>query len=347
MTGRHPRHRGRAVALFFLAPLVGEYLLGNTPITDVASLLMFAPMYGGGALLIRETARRYGRGWPTMIVLAAAYALLEEGPIDMMLWNPSYGGFDIAAAYSGTYVPALGTSVQMLQDVLSMHTVWSICVPIALVEACGREATGPWLGRTGTAVTAGLFAAGSALLSAAQVAQTRFVASPAELAWCSTVIVALVGVAFALRRGPSARSGPAAPAPWRVGTAAFGVTSLYWAREFLGEGVPQWAVAGAWFGLVAASVALCARWCRRTGWGEAHRLALAGGALLTYAWVGVSHARDMDVPRGTALTGNVVFGLGAVALSAAAARSVRRREAQPSPSAASRSSASPNSSTIS
>ncbi|GAA4501220.1 hypothetical protein GCM10023191_050940 [Actinoallomurus oryzae] len=292
MTGRHPRHRGRAVALFFLAPLVGEYLLGNTPITDVASLFMFAPMYGGGAL--------------------------------------------------------------------SMHTVWSICVPIALVEACGREATGlwlgrtgtavtagPWLGRTGTAVTAGLFAAGAVLLSAAQVAQTRFVASPAELAWCSTVIVALVVVAFALRRGPSARSAPAAPAPWRVGTAAFGVTSLYWAREFLGDGVPQWAVAGAWLGLVAASVALCARWCRRTGWGEAHRLALAGGALLTYAWVGVSHARDMDVPRGTALTGNVVFGLGAVALSAVAARSVRRREVQPSPSAASRSSASPNSSTIS
>lgn len=82
-------------------------------------------MYGGGALLIRETARRLGRGWPAIIALAAAYALLEEGPIDMMLWNPSYGGFDFAAAYSGTYVPALGTSVQLRWKTTCGSVSWS------------------------------------------------------------------------------------------------------------------------------------------------------------------------------------------------------------------------------
>ncbi|WP_285616736.1 hypothetical protein [Actinoallomurus iriomotensis] len=330
MTGRHSLRggTGRAVALFFLAPLVGEYLLGNTPITDVSSLFLFAPLYGGGALLIRETARRRGRGWPTIILLAAAYALLEEGPVDMMLWNPSYGGFDIAAAYSGTYVPALGTSVQMLQDVLSMHTVWSVCVPIALVESFGRDHDHavPWLGRFGVTVTAVLFVAGAALLAAAQIAQTRFVAAPGELAWCSAAIVALVVAAFALRPRPAAAvAGRTPPAPWMVGATAFGVTSVYWGREFLGDGVSQWAVAAAWFVLVAASVALGVRWCRRPGWGAAHRLALAGGALLTYAWVGVSHARDLDVPRTVALTGNIVFGVGAVVLLAIGARAVRRR----------------------
>ncbi|MGG2460782.1 hypothetical protein ACO0M4_13355 [Streptomyces sp. RGM 3693] len=73
-----------------LAPLVGEYLLGNQPITALPAVLMLAPMYGCGALLIRGGARRAGCGWPTMLLLAAAYALLEEGPIDQM--RPASGG---------------------------------------------------------------------------------------------------------------------------------------------------------------------------------------------------------------------------------------------------------------
>jgi hypothetical protein len=49
-----------AVGLILLAPLVGEYLLGNLSIRDIVALLFLAPMYGGGALLIREVARRTG-----------------------------------------------------------------------------------------------------------------------------------------------------------------------------------------------------------------------------------------------------------------------------------------------
>jgi hypothetical protein len=52
-----------AVGLFLLAPLVGEYLLGNLSIRDIVALLFLAPMYGGGALLIREVAPY--RSWRT------------------------------------------------------------------------------------------------------------------------------------------------------------------------------------------------------------------------------------------------------------------------------------------
>src|SRR3954447_15719419 len=180
-----------AVSLFFLAPLVGEYLLGNTPITQLGSLFLLAPLYGGGALVIREVVRRLGYGWPTIVLFAAAYALFEEGPVDMMLWNPSYGGFDFASAYAGTRVPFLGTSVELLQDVLSLHTVWSICVPIAIVETFAQSATRPWLGRAGLTVTAVVFTGGSALLCAMQIASSHFTASAAELAWCTAAIVAL------------------------------------------------------------------------------------------------------------------------------------------------------------
>lgn len=45
-----------AITLFLLAPLVAEFLLGNRPIVLLPALLILAPMYGGGALLIREVA---------------------------------------------------------------------------------------------------------------------------------------------------------------------------------------------------------------------------------------------------------------------------------------------------
>lgn len=71
-----------ALGLFFLAPLVGEYLLGNVPFSAIAGVFILAPMYGGGALLVREVARRSGRGWPTILVLALAYGVLQPSLID-------------------------------------------------------------------------------------------------------------------------------------------------------------------------------------------------------------------------------------------------------------------------
>ena len=51
-----------ALALFITAPLVAEFLLGNLPIKLLSALIVLGPLYGGGALLIREWVRRTGRG---------------------------------------------------------------------------------------------------------------------------------------------------------------------------------------------------------------------------------------------------------------------------------------------
>jgi hypothetical protein len=77
-----------AVGLFVLAPLVGEYLLGNVSIVEIRALPILALLYGSGALLIREVARRTGRGWPAMLVLGLAYGLIEAGLIDQTLSTP-------------------------------------------------------------------------------------------------------------------------------------------------------------------------------------------------------------------------------------------------------------------
>ncbi|MBO1911759.1 hypothetical protein J4G37_44105, partial [Microvirga sp. 3-52] len=67
-----------------------EYLIGILSITEIGYILFLAPMYGGGALLIREVTRRTSRGIITMLVLGIAYGLIEEGLIDQMLFNRFY-----------------------------------------------------------------------------------------------------------------------------------------------------------------------------------------------------------------------------------------------------------------
>ena len=301
--------RRRAVGLFFLAPFVGEYLFGNTSIANVAGLFYMAPMYGGGALLIREVARRSGRGWPAMIWFAAAYALVEEGLIDMMLWNPHYGGSDIGATYAGTYVPWLGTSAGELQDVMVLHTVWSICVPIAIMEAFDADRARPWLGRKGLTITAVVFIVGSAVLCAGQIADSRFTASVAELAGTSVAIVVLLVAGWLAGRWRLPRSAAAAPTPRRVGALAFVATSLYW---FVGPS--EWALVVGRSVMIVVCVAIIVKWAHRQGWDGSHRLALAGGALLTYGWLGVVNAGVT----------NVAVAVVAIVLLARASR-VRRR----------------------
>ncbi|MDX6389558.1 MAG: hypothetical protein QOJ73_621 [Streptosporangiaceae bacterium] len=324
-----PRHRLRlAFALFLLAPLVGEYLLGNQPITALPALPYLAPLYGGGALLVRETARRTGRGWPAMVLLGAAYALIEEGPIDQMLWNPHYGGVDMGAVYGGTQVGWLGTSVALLQSVLSMHTVWSICVPIALIESFDRDPGRPWLGRPGLMVTAVVFMAGSVFLAASQHSSEHFMASWAQFAGAAVAVVGLAVLAFVVGRNPRPRIDTAAPRPRAVGCASFGLCSLYWGGQtFLVGGTSPWISVAAWFVLAGVAVTLCVRWSRRRGWGAAHRLALAAGALLTYVWVGFTQGLSLGVPLVIGLIGSTLLGIGALLLLAAAARALHRHRA--------------------
>lgn len=302
-----------AMSLVVLSPLVGEWLLGNQPITGLGGIVLLAPLYGCGALLIRETSRHLGRGWPTIFLLAAAYALLEEGPIDQMLWNPHYGGIDMAAAYADTRVDALGTSVGLIQDVLTLHTIWSIAVPIALIEAFDPAPERPWLGPFGLAVAAAVFVAGSAFLTYAQVESEKFIATPAEFAAAGLAIVTLAVAAFAIP-APSYRTAMAAPLPRTVGLASFFLTSLLMARDFIAELTSKWFVVGLWFVLIAASVVMVFRWSSSSHWGPVQKTALAGGALMTYAWIGFLQARSLDIPVTIALIGNIVFGLGAIFL---------------------------------
>jgi hypothetical protein len=80
----------------------------------VGGLLIFMPLYGAPALLVRELARRRGTGWRGILALAGAAGLLQAGVIDQSLFSASYRGLDTWAAWqAATLIPGLGVSLHM------------------------------------------------------------------------------------------------------------------------------------------------------------------------------------------------------------------------------------------
>ncbi len=318
------RRLAPVIGLFLLAPFVGEFLLGNITIEGLIFGVLLAPMYGGGAVLVRELAHRYGGGWPTIALLACAYALIEEGPLDQLLWNDSYPGVD--SFHTASYVPALGTSVELIQTVIALHAVWSICVPIALVETFvpDRRAT-PWLGRTGLIVIATIYALGAAFVFWGNYSEYHFIAPATPQILIGIVIVGLVIAAFAIgsRRLPALDS--RAPAPWLAGAAALVATSAYWMASGFGTSEwSEWAGIVIWCLVAGGGAVVISRWSRQRGWDARHRFSLAAGATLTYVWLAFPMPPSDGGSATVDLVSNVVFGLIAVMVLVLAGRVAMR-----------------------
>lgn len=299
-----------ALGLFFIAPLVAEFLLGNLPIKLLPALIVLAPMYGGGALLVREWVRRTGRGWPSILLLGMAYAIVEEAYATQSLFNPDYLKLHLGLL-TPAFIPALGIGGWWTLWMFNVHAVWSVATPIALIEACvpGR-AREPWLGRLGFAIAVLLFVFGMSAAGLMQHKQDPFLASHAQFAGAAVVIVLLAISAFAIRLNrPQAVHGRP-PSPWIVGAVAllFGSAALF---------VPQTWGWGAVAELAALDVVMLlavAAWSRRSGWGLQHQLALGSGAALAYGWHAFIQHPAVGVLDASVRVGNAIFLAGAIAL---------------------------------
>lgn len=316
-----------AIGLYFLSPIVAEFLLGNLSIAYLPGLLFLSAMYGGGAVLVREVARRTGRGWPTIILLALAYGIVEEGLVTQSLFNPNYAGQDLL---SYGHIDALGMSYWWTLFVLTLHTVWSISVPIALVEALvPSRRTTPWLGKVGLTVASLLFLIGCGLTFVTSLDQSSFggpsepfFASPAQFVGAGVAAVVAVVVAFSLRRPqPNTATGPV-PNPWWIGALSLIAGSIFLVMSYLN--LPAWLTVAVYVLLYAAVTVLTVRWARRSGWRHLHTVALMGGALLAYAWHGYLQP---SLDRGNSaidLIGNSFFATLALVLLISAVRQARR-----------------------
>jgi len=266
------------ITLFFVAPLVAEYLLGDLPLKLLAALIVLAPAYGGGAVLIRETARRTGRGWPTMLMLGAADALIGEGLTTQSLFNHDYLKMHMHLL-DHAYIPALGIGGWWTLFMFNLHTFWSMGVSIALVEALfPAEAEAPWLGLAGDSVVAVVFVLGLAANFGIGFKQNHFVASHAQLLSAAVVSVLLMVPAFLIPAGRSRLAGGRVPSPWITGVVAFvlGMGVMYTPPKW------GWAAVGGLLAVDAVFLVLVTFFSRQTGWSALHTLSLAAGGALDY-----------------------------------------------------------------
>ncbi|MEU7576412.1 hypothetical protein AB0B50_02240 [Streptomyces sp. NPDC041068] len=222
-------------------------------------------------------------------------------------------------------------SVELTQGILALHTVWSILVPIALVETCavGRRTT-PWLGRTGFVATGLVFVLGAGLVFWGNYTEERFLAFPGQLAAVGGVIVALVLFSFRMRSWLPRPVPGVAPAPPVVGAAALVGTSLYWGPSVLvtADAYERVGVV-VWCGVAAGGIAAVLRWSRQRGWGQRHVFALATGALMTYMWAAFPVRPESGGSSAVDLVSNAVCAALAAAVLLRASAALRADRARP------------------
>lgn len=147
---RHP-----FVCLALLTPGIPEYLSSSSPLNAVVlnpaqfafQLVANLGLYLPGVLLVREARVRWRAGWTTVLLLGAAYGLLEEGVALSTVFDPRAS----VVGSLGSYGHWVGVNWVWLPGVLLVHMVLSISVPILLFETAlpelreRRFLTRPWL----------------------------------------------------------------------------------------------------------------------------------------------------------------------------------------------------------
>ncbi len=275
--------RRAAWLLFWLAPFVAEILPGVNPpallVRQPWALVGLVSLYGSAALLARDLTRRWRGGAATLLLLGAAHGAVEEGLMVNSFFDPHWLRLPALQGY-GRWTGVNGVWALHL---LVYHTVFSIAVPVVLVElAFPAVRARPWLGPRGFMAVAGLWALRVGLGARFD---TPYRLSPAQTAGTVALAAALVAAAYALARG--ARTGRARRAPSRRGlrpatvalvsgaatVAFFGVS---WGLPL--AGVSAGLVLALLLALVAAAAYAGAR-ARDRAWDDRHTLALVAGPL--------------------------------------------------------------------
>ena len=297
------------LTLLFLAPAVGELLSGSAPPTEFFhpfTLPLLTALYGSGAILVRELRVRWGKGWPTVLALGAAYGIVEEGLMVKSFFDPNWA--DLGPL--GSYGRWAGVNWVGSLQLTIYHAVFSIGIPILLVELLfPAHRDERWVGRWGMV--------GFSLLLAADVAFGFFFLTPyrppvVPYLTSGGVVVGLVLLARRLPNpGPVAEPRPPAVSTSRLALLGFGATLaffiIHWAFPILK--VPVLVTVVATVGLVAGMVWTVGRWARR-GLTGPQRLALAGGALMFFVLLAPLQELDKTRPDNTA--GMALVGVGAL-----------------------------------
>jgi hypothetical protein len=126
-----------AVATLFLIPTVlVEFLTGNTTFgvfADPISLAILVGSYGSGTLLARELARRWQKGFASILILGIVYGMFNEGMATGGFFDPHF--YAVVDGGLENYGRWGGINVVWALRITVFHAVFSIAIPIIIVDA--------------------------------------------------------------------------------------------------------------------------------------------------------------------------------------------------------------------
>ena len=296
-----------ALVLFLLSPMIGELLSGSSPPSEFFTMPGFALMlflYGGGAVVARELKTRWRKGIGSLLLLGAAYGVIEEGLMVVSFYNPSWPDLGIM----GTYGRWLGINWVWAVALTLYHSIVSITVPAILVElAFPDRKEAPWLTTKWLALVALAFISDVTIGYVLFATFLKFWAPVSHV--MLSIFLALVLVLAAhrlpadwLRRGARPLKRPVFFALLTfVGASLSGI--IYWVLPH--TGVPPLITVF----LNLAAVMGTIQYLRRFSWRQAsqtHRYSLVGGVLALFILFSLFQEMDRartDDPSGMSLVG--------------------------------------------
>jgi hypothetical protein len=323
---KQAKHTLPLLTLFFLSPAVGELLSSSSPPAEFFNpftLLLLGALYGSGAILVRELRVRWNKGWAAVFVLGAAYGIIEEGLMVKSFFDPNWVDIGIL----GSYGRSLGVNWIWTIELTIYHAVYSIAIPILLVELLFPEQRHePWLDRRGMVFFSSLLVLDVIF---GNLALTPF---RPTLAAMLLSILAVTGLVQLARRLPG--PAPAAPGGQVARPLVFGLIGLGASSAFF---FTNWVLPGLGLSpLLPVTGNLLVAWLtyatvrRSSGgfaWQDEHSLALASGALAFFILLAPLIELDSSRPDNT--TGMSLVGVGTLLFLLWLRRKVRQRASQP------------------
>jgi len=268
-----------ALTLFVIAPIFGELFSGSSPLNEFinpVTFLTLALLYGCGAILCRELAIRWKKGWASLLLLGLAYGIYEEGLLVQSFFDSTWPDLGSLAVYGRV----AGVNWVWAEHLTIFHALVSIASSIAFVEILyPDQRQESWL-KTRRA----WYANWMGFLGIYAVWEVMTTYDPGIWKWISWL--AVLGLALAARLMPGPRAIQTVTRPARP--------RRFWLTGFLGmfgqffivynganEGAYPFPVT--MLLLIAYDLALLWvvwRWSGKgAAWDDRHRLALITGAL--------------------------------------------------------------------
>lgn len=326
------RHLLSTLTLFLLSPILAEMLSGSAPPAQwlqPATWFFVVGLYGPGVVLARELSIRWRTGIAGVLLLGAAYGILEEGLDVMSFFNTAWPDLGNAAFY-GRW---MDTSWMWSVHLTGFHAVFSIAIPILIVHLIFPSVRGePWLGCLGMGVMEALLflsAAGGNLLF-----RQAFSYTPPALPYLGAILAVILLVLAARRLRPPA-SDPV------LESVELPHAGLYWLAGFLltvaffvcGWVIPATSIPPALdilliLALSAIALAIVLRSARHGArFTDSRKLALAAGGLTFFLLLTpILAQRGSDPNTGESFAGIGCVGLTATSLLLLLILAVRRRD---------------------